>query len=359
MRRFALHKSLVGLAAIVGPFAGLMLSAAPASANEGPPPGGGDNSGVQVINVKVDGSVRLNVVSCPTPTWCAAGAADGKVVVYNTGTWSKPKRVFPVGDSVDGISCPTTTFCMAVSYLGGYSTLSKGAWSAPATLGGQIGLGVSCSTSTFCMVETDAWGNLEVWQKGSWSASFDGFDDAHGGLGQTSGPVSCVPGSTKSCMYADNVDYYTAYSGSWTKMTRIPSGAGSAGVVTCSNEPTAGVWQGRGIYPVGSTPLCTVVDSTGSAYSRHGSTWSAAGKIDKTATFPGLTGASCVYARCAAVDGSGNVLYENLFSGWSGSWSAPYSLGVKGLPTAISCASLSFCVAVTSSSEAAILDPSL
>jgi hypothetical protein len=359
MRRFALHRCVVGVAAIVGPLAGLLLSASPASANEGPPPGGGNNSGVQKIDVKIDGSVRLDVVSCPTSSWCVAGAADGKVVTYNSGTWSTPKRVFPAGDSVDGISCATTTFCMAVSYLGGYSTMSKGTWTAPATVGGQIGLGVSCPTTAFCMAETDAWGNLEVWQKGTWSASFDGFDDPHGGLGQTSSPVSCLPGSTKSCMYVNNGDYYTAYTGAWTKMTRVPSGSGSAGIVTCSNEPIAGVWQNGGVYPVGSAPLCTVVDSTGFAYSRHGSTWSAAGKIDKTAKLPGFAGVSCVYARCAAVDGSGNVLYQNLFAGWSGTWSTPFSLGVKGVPTAISCASLSFCVAVTSASDAAILDPSL
>lgn len=359
MRRFPLHKCLIGLVSVVAPAAGLILSAAPAFAVIGPPPTGGTNSGVQTIDTNVDGTVRLDVVSCPTASWCVAGAADGKVVVYKSGSWAKPNRVFPSGDSVDGISCPTSTFCMAVSYLGGYSIFSKGSWSAPATIGDQVGIGVSCPTTTFCMAETDAWGNLEVWQKGTWSASFDGFDDPHGGLGQTAGPVSCLPGSTSSCMYVNNSDYYTAYSGAWTKMAAVPTSTGFAAEVSCSDEPMAGVFENRGLYPVGSTTLCTVVDSTGYAFSRHGSKWAQAGRIDKTAKFPGFNGISCVYARCAAVDGSGNVLYENLFSGWTGSWSAPFALGTKGVPTDISCASLSFCIAVTSSSQAAILDPSV
>ena len=76
------------------------------------------------------------------------------------------------------------------------------------------------------------------------------------------------------------------------------------------------------------------------------------------ASTPDLTGVSCVYAaRGAAVDQSRHVLYQDLFG--FGSWSRPFRPGAVGTPDDISCTSLSFCVVVTVSTAAVILDPSV
>jgi hypothetical protein len=334
---------------------GLVSTATPAVAM-GIPPSGGDNAGVQTIYTHVDGHAVLDNVSCPTTTWCMAGAEGGTVVTYNSGTWSAPTTVFPVsGSDVDGLSCPTTTFCMAVSYIGGYSYFSGGKWSKPVLT--PDGWGVSCSTTTFCMEETGGFTDLEVWKGTNWSVSYDVADDPNGAGGQTAGPLSCLAGSTTDCVYVDNNDYYTTFDGSWVAMKEIPTSGGGAAVASCSEEPIAGVFEDGSLFPVGAKPTCTVVDTNGDAFTLHGSTWSAAGTVDHKAGIPDLAGVSCVYARCAAVDLNGNVLYEDNFAGPVGGWSKPFALKAAGSPVDISCASLSFCMVVTSAGDAVVLDP--
>jgi len=70
---------------------------------------------------------------------------------------------------------------------------------------------------------------------------------------------------------------------------------------------------------------------------------------------------SCAYRLCAAVDGVGNVLYQPISENGHGSWSEPHRmykhLNRDGSPTAVSCADAEFCVAVTSSGYAAVLEP--
>jgi hypothetical protein len=333
---------------------GLLAWAQPAAAISIAPTGG-FNSGVQAIVRHIDGSAHLSSVSCPTVTWCMAGAWGGTVVTYDSGTWGAPATVFPDHEDVDGISCPTTTFCMAVSYTGGYSIFSGGSWSAP--VASPSGWGVTCPTTLACLLEQGGFGDISAWGSGTWSLSFDTSSDPNGAIGQTSAPLSCLPGNTKNCMYVDNDGYYTAYSGSWAAMQAIPKSAGAAGAVSCSEEPLRGAIQGGAVYPIGQTPTCTVVDATGHAFTLRGSTWTAQGLVDRKASSPDLTGVSCVYARCAAVDADRHVLYEDLFGG-SGSWSRPFRLGPVGAPDDISCASLSFCVVVTAAGNAVILDPS-
>jgi len=335
--------------------AGLVISAVPAAAIS-IPPSGGNNSGLQAVDETIDGHAHLSSVSCPTSTWCMAGAYGGSVVTYNAGAWGPPTKVFTgLAKDVDGLSCPTTTFCMAISYIGGYSIFSGGKWSKP--VASPSGWGVSCPTTSFCLVEEGGFGNIEAWDKGSWSLSFDTEDDPSGAMGQTSGPLSCVPGTANDCAYVDNSDYYTAYTGSWPALNVIPASAGAAGEVSCSEEPMAAVFENGHDYPYGQSPTCTFVDSTGHAFTLHGSKWTASGKVDKKVFTPNLVAVSCVYARCAAVDQSRHVLYQDLFSGGVSSWSQPFSLGTVGEPTDISCASLAFCVVVTASDNAVVLDP--
>ena len=65
--------------------AAVVISAVPAAAIS-IPPSGGNNSGLQAIDGAVDGHAHLTSVSCPTSTWCMAGAYGGSVVIYNAGT---------------------------------------------------------------------------------------------------------------------------------------------------------------------------------------------------------------------------------------------------------------------------------
>jgi hypothetical protein len=244
---------------------------------------------------------------------------------------------------------------MAVSYLGGYSTFAGGKWSKPVS--SPAGWGVTCPTTSFCLVEEGGFGDIEAWDKGKWSLSFNTEDDPNGGMGQSSTPLSCVTGAGTGCVYVDNSEYYTADSGSWGAMKLIPTSTGSGTAVSCSEEPLFAVYQDHAIYPEGQGPTCTFVDSAGYAFTLHGSKWAASGEVDKKAVNPGLIAVSCVYGRCAAVDQSRNVLYQDLFSGPTGEWSPPFPLKAAGTPTAISCASLAACVVVTAAGNAVILDP--
>lgn len=347
---FLLSTVLVFLGAVLS----VVVPALPAAAISIPPAGGHD-SGVQAIDNSIDGHAELDAITCPTSAWCMAGTAGGSVLVYSAGTWSAPTRVFSRVDGLDGLSCPTTTFCMAVSYIGGYSTFSSGKWSK--VVSSPAAWGVSCPTTSFCLAEEGGFGNIEAWDKGTWTLSFDTGDDSHGGMGQTSTPLSCVAGTSKDSAYVDNSDYYTTYSGSWPAMKLIPASTGGAGSVSCSEEPTGGVYQNHALYPVGQGPTCTFIDSAGYAFTLRGSKWTSEGEIDQKAGTPGLVAVSCVYARCAAVDQSRNVLYQDLFSGGVSGWSQPFALGVAGQPTAISCSSLASCVVVTARGNAVILDP--
>ena len=161
-------------------------------------------------------------------------------------------------------------------------------------------------------------------------------------------------------MYVDQYDHYTADNGHWSRpVVRIPGSSKSAGAVSCSAEPRGGVSQvGGPVLSVGRTPTCTVVDYAGYAFTWHGSSWTQYGEIDSAATDPHLGAVSCVYQRCAAVDQDGNVLYQDLVGTDVATWTKPFAMGAGGEPADISCASLSFCVVVTSADNAAFLNPS-
>ena len=317
--------------------------------------------------IDIDGNKTIDTVSCPTPTWCAAGDVNGAVIVYSSGTWSAPAAVFSTGDSVDGISCPTATFCMAVSYLGGYSTYNGTTWSKPKFPGGSVGTSlwaVSCPTATWCMAETDNFGDTGLWQSGVWSTSGSGL-----GLGQSSSPMSCVALASTSCLYADNSDNYAAYTGGkWPAASvPIPGSASNEAAVSCAppdNRP--------GMVVASPQPLCEVVDAGGFAFLWDGQSWSSdGGQIDAATTHSMLTGISCGQTLvapiagtiraaiaagsaqyCVAVDSDGNVLYRSATSAWA----APAAMHA-GQAQAVSCASNSFCVAVTAKGDAVMLNP--
>jgi hypothetical protein len=316
----------------------------------------------------IDGKTTITTVSCPTPTFCAAGDNNGDVITFNGSTWSAPLPVFPPADlGIDAISC-TASFCMALSYIGGYATSadSGGSWTAPALPPSSVGeglWGVSCPTATWCMAETDDFGHLGLWESGTWSKSGPGFS-----LGQSSSPISCVALKSTYCLYVNNEEQYAYYDGtSWTgTATKVPGSAANASAASCTAPDSR-----PGEIDLNPTPLCELVDTGGFAFGFDGTTWASdGGKIDNAA----LTGVSCGQTLvaplplggeasfdiagssaeyCAAVDHAGNVLYRPPTSGWT----APIPLD-GGPATDVSCASWSFCVAVTARGDAIVLQPS-
>jgi hypothetical protein len=336
----------------------ILVPAEPAWAKDVPEPPGGGNSGVQVVDKDIDGGAMLTQVSCPTIDWCVAGAENGTVVTWSSGTWGAPTMVFKGPDgSIDGLSCPTVYFCMAVSDIGGYSIFSGGTWSAPKK---HTGWGVSCPTTSFCLEERSGFGNISAWDAGTWSLAYN-TEFRNGSSNESARPVSCLAGSTPTCMYVDQYDHYTVDNGHWSHpMARIPGSSKNAGAVSCSAEPLGGLSQVSGpVLSVGRTPTCTVVDYAGYAFTWHGSSWTQSGEIDSAATNPHLNAVSCVYQRCAAVDQDGNVLYQDLVGTDVATWTKPFAMGAGGEPADISCASLSFCMVVTSGGNAALLNPSV
>ena len=176
----------------------------------------------------IDPMTTITTVSCPTPTFCAAGDSNGDVITFNGTTWSDPSPVFPPADlGIDAISCTPSLFCMAVSYIGGYATSadSGGSWTAPALPPSSVGnglWGVSCATATWCMAETDDFGDLGLWKSGTWSKSGPGFS-----LGQSSSPISCIALKSTYCVYVNNEEHYAYYDGtSWPgTATKVPGSA--------------------------------------------------------------------------------------------------------------------------------------
>jgi len=317
----------------------------------------------------IDGKTRINTVSCPTTTFCAAGDDNGDAILYDGSAWSAPTSVFPASDmGIQALSCATPSFCMAVSYLGGYSTFNGTTWSTPALPPSSVGnglWGVSCPTATWCMAETDDFGDLGLWQSGTWSKSGPGFS-----LGQSSSPVSCVALTHTYCVYVNNEDQSAYYNGtSWPKTaTAIAGSAANAGAVSCTGPDSS-----PEAIPINPLPFCEAVDSGGFAFAFNGVTWTSDGGMIDTTSSPDLTGISCGQTLvaplaasagvsleiagassryCVAVDTVGDVVYRPATSGWM----APAPMGAGGA-TDVSCASSSFCVAVTVKGNAVVLSP--
>jgi len=306
----------------------------------------GLNSGVQQVDTDIDGGASMAVVSCPKATWCMAGAKGGTIVKYDAGKWYAASNVFTeAGDDVDGISCPTEKFCMAVSYDGGYSIYSGGHWSVPTNAGVPYmgSEGVSCPTTSDCLAEVGG-GQVASWFKGTWSTV-----DTTTSLGQSTAPVSCMPGGPDFCMDVDNYDNDTHLtSGTWSTVETIPGSQKNQGAVSCwmAQPPPRHNLFSRG------RPTCTVVDDGGYAFSWDGKDWAKYGNIDAAETDDDLAAVSCTFDFCATIDASDHILW-----GTGSTWTKAFAMHTGGNPTDISCASTTFCMVVTANDDAAIIDP--
>jgi len=133
----------------------------------------------------------------------------------------------------------------------------------------------------------------------------------------------------------------------WHKPARIDPRNGGISAVACP-----------------SSRLCVAVDQSGFALvtTNSGRSWRKPVRIDSGANAP-LTGISCPTTKlCVAIDSSGNVITSRRPTGGSRAWSHPAHVDANTAPSggsvglsAISCPSVTLCVAVDGASPANVV----
>jgi hypothetical protein len=307
----------------------------------------------------IDPGHSITGISCPTSTWCMAVDDAGNIMNFANGTWSAPQLVDTGADvqvgqgEFDGVSCPTTAFCLAVSYDNGASYYTNGTWSPTAftSLGNTDFSGVSCAFSTYCRASSLHGGGVYNYLGGTtWT---DNNGPVMPGTEQGSTPISCATFDEDWCMVVDSDNNYS----SADPHVGTPDHTGFTTAVPISATVTA---AGAALTAVSCSTFvfCVAADQTsGHAEEWNGSSWTDDGLIDTPTGIPGIQAVSCSGTTCGAVDFDHNVLYTH--DGIH--WTAPEDFGfdlAADTPTAISCASTSFCMAVDSNGYAYALNPS-
>lgn len=268
----------------------------------------------------------VDVVSCPTATYCVAGDHSGDVSYFNGTSWTSPQNVDGT-NAISAISCPTTTFCVATDTAGQYVIMNATTWSSPAPFHAFQSLemlGVSCSSSTFCVAvgETSNYTPVDYYYvNGTWN-----FDAVN--LGPTDNSafdaVSCV--STNVCLATDfggNVTTFTLGAGSTPTFTHT----------TTKIDPTDQTYIANSISCVTATS-CVAGSNANQVSTFNGVTW--------TTVTPFLLGAngvlvSCVATTCVADDSNAQAVSSTApFT----TWSTPGSITVPSQINALSCYSV-------------------
>lgn len=266
-------------------------------------------------------------------TTSAVVASEGVAAAAQPG-WSVPEHVAP-GQYLASVSCPTSSFCLAVG--SGYDSSSVGngtfgvaltwdgsRWSSSREVDGYGGLtSVACRSASSC-VAVDLSGYAVAWDGRNWSRpQFVARGYLSGVSCPASGPCVTTDGLTGTA--------YALSGGTWTRDGQPDRHRGQSLQVSCP----------RGGY-------CMVVGGDGTSATGAG-TWSPAGGPG-----PELVGVSCPVPRWCAVVGrtaANSPGYVGVTS--DGQWE---NTTVRGfVPSAVSCASTTFCVA-TGRSRAVIWD---
>jgi hypothetical protein len=103
-----------------------------------------------------------NHVSCASASFCVAVDGHfGNALTFNGSSWGTPTQIDDVGGSsyLESVSCPSPSFCAAVDarfiapgeYQGYVLTFNGSSWSTPEKIDNFNGLrSVSCASSSFC-----------------------------------------------------------------------------------------------------------------------------------------------------------------------------------------------------------------
>ena len=360
-----------------------------------------ENDWLVPVNVDQSFYPRIDGVSCPSVSFCAAADDDGNVMTSTdptggTSKWTPPADIdanFPLA----GIACPSSGFCVAIDVYGQVLTSTNpaggaGAWSAPADVDGTTRLqSVSCAGTGLCVIGDSAGHLLASTDPGGgatkWSAPFAPVT----GEGAITG-ISCP--TTAFCAAAtDDGRILTSTTpaggaGAWSQAVQVmsintvpPGGArltsiscpasnfcaavDGQGYVATSSSPTTSSWthtnqidtnQGPSGEPLltsiscESSALCAAGDSAGSALTSESPASGTPWFVRAAAVVIPLESVSCPASNfCATSDYEGYVLTSSNPTGGASAWSAPDEvddLSTDNTLTAISCATTSFCAAV-------------
>jgi hypothetical protein len=244
--------------------------------------------------------------------------ADSSVVRASTGpsfAWSAPQRADPNG-STTAISCTSSRFCMVVDTMGGALEWNGTGWSVPTTVSPGGLTSVACTTATLC-VAGDASGDAFVWHGKNW-ARYGQVDRNGVEISALDCPMLDFCGVGDSDGYA----YVWTAKGTSSPVAVEPSvGTGSVASMSCPTKT-----------------FCVAVAGAGYAISWNGKQWS-------KPTFADVSTMSCANSKfCVA------LTLDAALSVWNGlRWSSPVNLDPNdpnSAPSAVSCASPTFCGAV-------------
>jgi hypothetical protein len=329
---------------------------------------------------KID-SQRLYDVSCPSERLCVATDNNGDVLsstepTGGAGAWSSAK----VGGLLEHVSCASWGFCVALD--GGEAITSAdptggpAAWSATPIANSPSLDGASCPAMNLCvLVDSDSkvvTSTEPTAEAGAWRITplEVGHSDLRG--------VSCA--SVDLCVWVDDAGNVvsstdpTAGASAWIEShvdahrldgVSCPSAAfcvavDEAGNVVTSTDPTAGAgaWSVTNVdaeiplkgISCASVNLCVAIDREGHAVASDNPTGGASAWHVSSLGDSFLGGVSCPSERYCIVTDSNEVLtsIDPSEGRWIAQPAASFSLG------AISCSTVSLCVAVGSGAEAIV-----
>ena len=343
----------------------------------------------------------LGSVACPSVSLCVVGDDSGNIVTSTdpTGgasTWDlAPVQNEPTfaGHAIAAISCPSIALCVAVDPSGDVLTSTDptggpSAWTVAAHAGGAQELrGVSCSSEVMCVAvgsETAVTSTNPTGGANAWSAA---TIDAPSGssqlfaLGMTS--VACpsqglcvavdatgraiassAPLNGADTWVANQVGGINALSSLACPSTLLCVAVDNSGHVVSTTDPTAGAgaWTASEIDPANellgvscpSSSLCVAGDNAGNILASTEPTNPATWALANVDGHYAINGISCPSTSlCVAVDNDGNAITSTNPAGGASAWTVAAVLqpgaqeagGGRGYFDAVSCSSLSLCVA--------------
>jgi hypothetical protein len=266
--------------------------------------------------VKTD-SHELDLVSCPSTSFCLSADNSGDYLTFNGHAWSAPTAA---PDVITQLSCASSSFCAALGQNNDAFLYNGQSWSTPQTIyndpNGTLDA-LSCGSSSFCVAADGGASDVSVVYDGSTWAAPDSFNTYSAGGTTYVTAVSC---SGDFCAAGDfKGQLFTLRSGSWSGPTPTITNVGIT-AISCS-----------------SSSFCLASDPNATSFKFNGSSWSNAGANPK------ITALSCVSASfCEGVGATGVYTYNG------SSWVSPDAIPAD----AVSCVTTTFCIAVSGNGDA-------
>jgi hypothetical protein len=283
--------------------------------------------------VSIDGSNRIDSLSCPSTTLCVAGDAFGNVLTSTNpaggaGAWSS--STVDEGDFLLGFSCPSTSLCVGAGYDGNVVTSTNptggaAAWGVVHVIG-PFGVGlvdVSCASTSLCVAAEQDSGIFHSSNPAAETWESTG-EIGTNGLNAISCPTTslCVAGDKNGHILGSTNP--TGNATAWSSAS--VDGSNAITSISCS-----------------SASFCTAVDDAGNVLTSTNPTGGTPAWKLAAITDTGFRALSCPTASfCVAAD-ENNIWQSEDPSAGAGAWTKTPGIEIVD---AISCPSASFCAAV-------------